>query len=229
MTLPPLLPAEPARNSRRRDLGRVAQLVLFVALLALTSCSSVEPNPLNRVVLEEERQGAADSEFPGDTGYSSKLYPGDLITITFSDVDRPPPTQSVNIPEAGVINLPFNVHVQAAGKTVNQLEKDVRDSYVPATYVTLTVSIKVERRAFFVDGEVKQPGRQEYAGKITVLRAISTAGGFTDFANRKKIEVRRTGGQKFVVNWHQALKDPTKDVAVFPNDYIIVMRRVGIW
>ena len=197
--------------------------------VALTGCSSLDPNPSGRFVFEEERQTANDPAFNGSGVYSSILRPGDLVIVTFSDVDKPPPPQTLNVPEGGVITLPFNVHVQAVGKSVPDLEKEIREAYVPGIYVSLTVSVKIERRAFFVDGEVKQPARHEYAGELTVLRAITTAGGFTDFAKRKKIEVRRSTGRRFVVNWYDALKDPNKDLPIYPGDYIHVPRTTGLW
>jgi protein involved in polysaccharide export with SLBB domain len=59
-----------------------------------------------------------------------------------------------------------------------------------------------------------------------VLRAVATAGGFTDFANRKKIELRRHNGEIIKVNYKDAIKDPRKDPLVYPNDQIIVGKRV---
>ena len=88
------------------------------------------------------------------------------------------------------------------------------------------MSVKPEERYYFVGGEVKIANRQMYIGRMTVLRAIDTAGGFTDFANRKKVEVRRAGGQKLSVNWYDAVKDPRKDPEVFPNDQIIVHKKL---
>ena len=79
---------------------------------------------------------------------------------------------------------------------------------------------------FYVEGEVKLSGRLPYGGEMTVLRAITTAGGFTDFAQRKKIHLRRATGQKITVNWYDASKDPSKDPHVFPNDLISVPRRI---
>src|SRR5262249_16682238 len=186
-----------------RWFARAAGWLAAVALaVVVTGCSSLDPNPSGRFVFEEERQSANDPAFNGSGLYSSILRPGDLIIVTFSDVHEPPPPQTLNVPEGGVVTLTFNVHVQAAGKTVPELEKEIREAYVPGIYVSLTVSVKIERRAFFVDGEVKQPARHEYVGELTVLRAITTAGGFTDFAKRKKIEIRRTTGRRFVVNWN---------------------------
>jgi polysaccharide export outer membrane protein len=106
------------------------------------------------------------------------------------------------------------------------LERDIRDAYVPAIFVSLTVTVRTDMRWFFVDGEVKQPSKQPYNGVMTVLRAITSAGGFTDFANRKKIELRRQDGQRFFINYKAALNDPTLDLPVYPNDQIIVPRGI---
>ena len=123
-----------------------------------------------------------------------------------------------------MVTLPFNIHVKADGKTTTQLEKDIRDAYVPHLFVNLTVTVKAEQRFYYVDGEVKQPKSWSYFGETTVLRAIANAGGFTDFANKKTIELRRPNGQRFFINYNKALKDPKLDIPVYPNDHIIVGR-----
>jgi polysaccharide export outer membrane protein len=176
---------------------------------------------------------------PGATGTSTPLLPitgltptivlkgGDLLTITYSDVPPPGiPEARLRIGEDGRITLHLNVTVVAAGKTARQLEQEIRSEYVPKYYNYLTVSVKTEERFYYVGGEVKIGSRQIYAGEMTVLRAIDTAGGFTDFANRKNIELRRAGGQKFKVNWYNAIKNAKLDLEVFPNDQIIVHKRI---
>jgi polysaccharide export outer membrane protein len=81
-------------------------------------------------------------------------------------------------------------------------------------------------RVYYVTGEVKGPGRQLYAGQMTVTKAITTAGDFTDFANHKKVWLIRANGQRIKVNCNEALRDPTKDPQVYPNDLIRVPRRL---
>jgi polysaccharide export outer membrane protein len=161
-----------------------------------------------------------------DPGQYSKLRVGDLIIVTFSDLPNPLPRQEINIPDGGMIALPNNVRVQAAGKTTTELEQEIRAAYVPSIYVNLSVSVRTEQRFFYVDGEVKVPGRQPFFGVMTVLRAITTAGGFTDFADRKRIVVRRQNGQRFVINHKEALRDPSQDIPVYPNDYIYIDRKL---
>lgn len=156
---------------------------------------------------------------------SSKLGVGDLLTINFSDVPpgSMPAEQQHRIGDDGLITLPFNVQVQAAGKTPTQLQKEIRSAYVPYLFVNLTVIVKAQDRYVYVDGEVKIPNRQFHIDGLTVLRAISTAGGFTEFANKKKIEVRRAiGGKTEMVDWYKARKNSKLDLLLYVNDQIYV-------
>ena len=89
----------------------------------------------------------------------------------------------------------------------------------------MTVVVKPGLRFYSVGGEVKQPGRQQYAGQITVLRAIVTCGDFTEFANRRKVEIIRASGQREVMDCNKARKDPMKfDRPICPGDAIFVPR-----
>jgi protein involved in polysaccharide export with SLBB domain len=193
----------------------------FSAPATPTAGNANTPSVVNAV-----NANAPSAATPAVDGQYARLRVGDLIIVTFSDQLNPPPRQEMNIPDSGVITLPFDVHVPAAGKTTSELERDIRDKYVPAMFVNLTVTVRTDQRVFFVDGEVKTPGRQPYTGIMTVLRAITTAGGFTDYAKRKKIELRRHGGERFFINHKEALKNPALDLPVYPNDYIFVDRSV---
>ena len=167
------------------------------------------------------------SLLPG-TG-SSKLGVGDLLTINFSDVPPGalPIEQQHRVGDDGLITLPFNVQVQAAGKTPTQLQKEIRNAYVPSLFVNLTVVVKAQDRYVYVDGEVKVPNKIFHQDGLTVLRAISTVGGFTDFANKKKIEVRRAiGGKVELVDWSKARKNPKLDLPLFVNDQVYVPRGI---
>ena len=155
------------------------------------------------------------------------LTVGDSITVSFSDIPPPGLLPSMQrIRDDGKITLPFNVSVVAAGKTVGALQDDIRAAYVPKYFVQMTASVTSEERVFFVEGEVKTPSRLPYKGEMTVLRAITSAGGFTDFANRKTIELHRTSGEKIIINWYKAIKDSKLDKKVYPNDQVIVRRKL---
>ena len=157
---------------------------------------------------------------------ASALRVGDVVTITFSDAPQPIPFQKLQISEDGMLTLPLNVRVQGVGKTPRALEQEIRGEYVPRYYRFLTVTVQTEQRAYYVGGEVRIPNRQQYLGDMTVLRAIQTAGDFTDYANRKKIELIRENGERHMINWEKALKNPKLDLPVYPNDRIHVHKRI---
>jgi polysaccharide export outer membrane protein len=111
------------------------------------------------------------------------------------------------------------------GKTAGELQNEIHNLYVPKLYRHLTVTVNTGDRVYYVTGEVKTPGRQLYAGQMTVTKAITTAGDFTDFANHRKVWLIRANGQRIKVNCNKALKDSSKDPLVYPNDQIQVPRR----
>ena len=169
---------------------------------------------------------------PTDAHRSTGLLTvGENITISYSDLPPGSPWQDTKqrIGDDGKIILPYNVIVVAAGKTPNQLSQDIRNEYVPKYFVRFTANVKTEERFYFVGGETKIPNRYIYTGDMTVLRAIDTAGGFNDFANRNKIELRRANGQKFIINAKKAAEDPKLDLPVYPFDQVFVPKRRPIF
>ena len=155
------------------------------------------------------------------------LRVGEKITVTITDL--PPPglqPHEQRIREDGTITLPYNITVQAAGKTPGQLEDAIRGAYVPELYLLMTVNVQNEERWFYVGGEVKVANRQPYLGHMTLIRAIQSAGDFTDYADKKRIQLTRMSGEKSEHNWKTILKKPNLDPEIFPGDVIHVPQRI---
>jgi len=161
-----------------------------------------------------------------DLSTDTRFRPGDRVEIQFADNGGLPSVWPQTVREDGSITLPLNQTVHAAGLRKGELEAAIRDVYVPRILRRLTVNVRSDRRNYFVSGEVKLPGEKEHTGQITAMRAIATAGDFTDFANKSKIEVFRSNGEKVQVNGKKALKDASKDVPVYPGDRVHVYRRM---
>jgi protein involved in polysaccharide export with SLBB domain len=154
-----------------------------------------------------------------------RLRPDDLVTVVFTGAPSSPDRFDGRIKQDGHISLPLVGSVLAAGKTTGELEKEIHDLYVPRFYINLNVNVNSENRYFFVDREVKKPDRIVHSGKITVLQAIASAGGFTDFANKKKVQLIRANGEIHRINCIKAATNPELDLEVYPGDKIIVPRR----
>ncbi len=173
---------------------------------------------------------AASSANSGALTPIDMIHVGDSLIITFSDMAYNVPQMQDRVKEDGTITLLQNVTFTAAGKTRGELEKEIRKTYVPAYYKAMTVNVQFDAQHQFytVNGEVKAAGRQVYLSRTTVLKAIGSAGYFTDFANKRDVQLIRSG-QIFHINANKALKNPSLDLEVYPGDLINVPRRQWLW
>jgi len=157
----------------------------------------------------------------------ARFHVGDTVTVTLTGLPDTIDPHVESIKEDGTITMPDIGHVQAAGKTAGELQNEIHDLYVPRLYLHLTVAVTTGDRVYYVRGEVKNPGRQLYVGETTVTKAITSAGDFTDFANRRNVLLTRANGQQIKVNCKKVLNGDEPDPPVYPNDQIVVKR--SIW
>ena len=222
-----------------RAMGMVTGVGAIISTLLFVGCASTSESggprfseppadlfPTNVVADAGGGAGAAN----GSAGLSvlkpegDRLRVGDRVTVKFSgNPDQQNlPTHEQVIKDDGTITLPYIQDVKAVGKTLGQLQKEIHDQYVPAYYKRLTITILGEQRVYYVGGQVRNPGRQFYVGATTVTKAIQSAGDFTDFAAKTRVELTRVSGQRIEVNCIKAAKDPALDLAVYPGDKIAV-------
>ena len=199
----------------------------LAAVAVLTGCGALDPYaPIPES--GEPVAGTAPSDSGGgimnSTNYT--LHVGDQLTVNFFDITPAISPITDQIKEDGSITLIYNEKFQAAGKTISQLQTMVHDRYVPAYVKYMTVNIVPANRSYTVEGEVRSPGNFGYPGHMTVLRAIATAGGFTDYANKRKVTVTRADNRQFTVNCLKALDNPDLDVEIFPGDRVHVPQAI---
>jgi polysaccharide export outer membrane protein len=193
--------------------------LLVATVLMAAGCETTRPGPVNPV--------AGTNEVPLTVNSTDSLEPGNQITITFSGLSTIPIPYSCRIREDGTISPPYlKEPIIAAGKTIGELERELEKEYVPAIYKTINVTIRTADRFFYVGGEVRQPSRQIFIGRITVTQAIQSAGDFTDFADQREVRVIRATGKVDIIDCKAALDDPTRDLPVYPGDNIVVGRRL---
>lgn len=175
------------------------------------------------VVLSGCQTGQKNADMPEEVGV--RFHVGDQVAVTLvPQSGENIMTSSQRIGEDGSITLLLIGQVVATNKTATQLQKEIYGLYVPKYYTGMNVVVTGDTRYFYVDGEVRAPGNKELQGDMTVIKAISMAGGFTDFANKKKVQITHAG-HKRIVNVPKAIEDPSLDVSVYPGDKIWIPRR----
>jgi polysaccharide export outer membrane protein len=123
--------------------------------------------------------GANLPPLPADTGASYHLGPGDQVRVITFGGDQL--TGEFRVSDEGTIAVPLLGPVQAAGLTPVELSRRlVKELQEHKLIKDPSVSVEViSYRPFFVLGEVNKPGRYPYEPGMTVLTAVSIAGGFT--------------------------------------------------
>lgn len=125
----------------------------------------------------------------------------------------------------GKITMPLIGDLQAAGLSPIQLTKDLTEklsTYVNRPDVTVTVQ-EVRSKKYYLDGEVNHPGEFPLITPTRVLEAISKAGGFKEFADKKHVKILR-GTKNFNFNYIEVSKGKKmeQNIELENGDHIFV-------
>jgi polysaccharide biosynthesis/export protein len=160
-----------------------------------------------------------------DPNYS--IAPEDVLTI---DVWKEPEiSRTVPVRRDGKISLPLLNDLQAAGLTPTQLGAEIVEK-LRATIVHPQVTVIVAQMSslrIYILGQVTRAGAYPLVPDMTVMQALSIAGGFTPYANLKKIYVMRSenGASKiFPMNYKEVIsgRKPQQNIPLKPGDTIVV-------
>lgn len=122
------------------------------------------------------------------------LQPGDQIEVSVwgeEDLQR-----TVLIRPDGRLSFPLVGEVIALGRTAPEVEAEMTEKirpYVPEAVVTVAVS-SIEGNRIYVIGQVNDPGTFVMNPRLSVLQALSLAGGLTAFASIDDIRIIRRSG-----------------------------------
>ena len=159
------------------------------------------------------------------TDASYKIGPQDVLRVDVwkeTEISR-----SVPVRPDGKISLPLLNDVQAAGLTAMELANTITEGlkkFINNPQVTVTVT-EINSRRVYVTGEVTRPGAYPLLPNMTALQALTSAGGFTQFSNPKKIYVLRNENGKQVkhpFNYKSVLDGKQDDIPLLPGDTIVV-------
>jgi len=156
-----------------------------------------------------------------------RIAVGDIIRVMY-EASVPIAPSEIQVPETGLVTIHMGEQVQVAGRMAADVSKEIRDLFTvkKQMYKRLSVNVQVLGRTISVGGEVRATGSFPFEGGMTVLKAVNRAGGFTEYADRKKVRITRVNGQQITVDCKAALKKPELDLPLYPGDRVDVMRSI---
>ncbi|MGA3264072.1 MAG: polysaccharide biosynthesis/export family protein [Terracidiphilus sp.] len=154
------------------------------------------------------------------------IGPSDVLTVTVWKEQAL--SGSVLVRPDGMISIPLLGDIQAAGLTPPQLASMIATKlkkFVQDPNVTIEIS-QIHSKVVYLLGEVGKKGPIDMTPGMTLLEAIGSAGGLTEFANLKKIYILRAENgkqQKIPVHYKEALKgNSALNIVLKPGDTLVV-------
>ena len=209
----------------------------------LTTCVVIAqaPDP-NKARQERDDKKEADSKLPTKEGSiirqdgttaggasapvdprTFKVGPEDVIEIkVWREVEL---SGMYAIRPDGKITLPLAGELDSAGKTLDEIKEDVVKAY--SKFIQrpeVTVSLRqVGSRKYYLVGEVLRPGVYPLVVPTTILEALNGAGGFREFASKKKIIILR-GDKKIKFNYSEVISGRKMDqnIRLESGDHVFV-------
>lgn len=162
---------------------------------------------------------------------STTIGVGDVFEVRIVGEDKLP--TAFTVASDGTADLPYIKTVKVAGLEPQQVAQLVRKKLMEDQILTdpsVSVSIKeYNSKRIEVLGEVQKPGSFPLQPGMTVLRAISLAGGFTNIANKDRVTIRRRvegkRTQAVVVSVEDIMDNRIDDIPLQAGDSIDVKQR----
>jgi len=149
--------------------------------------------------------------------YAYRLGPGDEIQIQVYDENDL--SMRLRVDESGTFNYPYLGTVTANGRTVVELEKRLIAGLLEDVLVKPNVNVSITSyRNFYIGGEVKKPGGYPYQPGLTILQAMTVAGGPTEWASSSKFRILKEGASEAV--------PANKKTLVRPGDTVTILEGI---
>lgn len=214
--------ASPASSS-----ADAARPRLSVTPAALQSGTGTASRPASNVLVRPAQQAGEVQLATQDNSQAAyRLKQGDPVLIYLRGIlPRDDEVQTV-VDERGNVTLPYIDAVRALGKTAFELQRDIQKTYIDREiYRTITINVIVPSQSFFVQGEVRAPQRYPLITGMTLMQAIASAGGYSEFADRRRVQLTR-GDTVRSINMRDIERDPKLDIMIESGDVIRVPRSI---
>lgn len=168
---------------------------------------------------------AATAQETASTDY--KLHAGDSITVSvWKEIDL---QRKLIVRPDGRFSFPLAGEVQAAGRSADQIRVEIENklkAFIPEAVVTVIVEDVAGNRVYVV-GQVTRPGVYVMNPSLTVLQALSLAGGSTPFAKLDDISVIRgtgTSQKTLPFNYNRVVsgKQLKENITLESGDVVVV-------
>lgn len=153
---------------------------------------------------------------------------GPLDTIGVDVFNVPELSRQLQVDASGRISMPLIGELDARGKTASELARTIetalRGRYLRSPEVTVNILSSVSQ-VVTIDGQVQEPGLYPVTNQMTLLRAIASAKGLTEFAKEDDVVVlRKVGNQKMagLYNVTAIRRGVYDDPLIYANDVIVV-------
>lgn len=203
-----------------------AVLALMTILSACAGRTQLESTPNLTVVKDSSALPA-----PGRTDLTAGDRPsliGPLDTIQVDVFNVPELSREMQVDASGRISMPLAGTVDARGKTsaelANAIEAALRGRYVRQPEVTVNIKSSVSQ-VVTIDGQVVEPGLYPVTNQMTLLRALASAKGLSEFARQDDVVILRTVNNRRMAGLYNvsAIRQGTyDDPAIYANDVIVV-------
>ncbi len=211
---------------------KLRNLFFYVLVSAISLSASYAAEETKAEKAELTPPSPIDTQPPKSPDDDYLLQEGDRLKIRIFPEDEFIKGGEMPVSSEGSITIPLVGKLSVTGKTVLQAERELAVILSRDFLVNPEVVIEVQKYkkvTFVILGQVKVPGTYdmpEGSTKLTLLQAISMAGGFSEIANIKKIKVVRKGpGKNQVIraNAEAIISGKEEDVGLEPDDIIHVM------
>ncbi len=170
--------------------------------------------------------GEAQQQKPEESGLY-KFGAGDVLEVLV--FGEPEISKTVFVRSDGRISLPLVGEVTAAGMTPEALSAKISEKLLkvieePNVTVVLTEN---NSKVYYVLGQIEQPGQYTMTRAVTILQAISRAGGFLEWAKKSRIMIvsgPQESGKITYFNYDDFLKgdDIGQNAVIKPEDTIVI-------
>ncbi len=208
----------------------LVSLVTLLALVARTGLAQARDGQKRGKTKSASAEGAASQEQKPVAAAQDPTYvigPEDVLDINvWKELEV---SRTVPVRPDGKISLPLLHDVQAAGLTPMQLQEVITEGlkkFITGPQVTVIVT-QINSRRIYVLGEVARPGAFPMLPNMTVLQALSTAGGFLQYAKLNGIYVLRTENGRQVTypfNYKDVVRGlrPEQNIVLKAGDTVVV-------